>query len=74
MTQIFDEVGLVDAFRRVNPDAEEYTWWSFRGQAWAKNVGWRIDYQVVTPGLGKLAKRTAIYKEEALFRSCATEY
>ena len=64
MTQIFDEVGLVDAFRQVNPDAEEYTWWSFRGQAWAKNVGWRIDYQVVTPGLGKLATRTAIYKEE----------
>ena len=64
MTQIFDEVGLVDAFRQVNPDAEEYTWWSFRGRAWAKNVGWRIDYQVVTPGLAKLATQTAIYKEE----------
>ena len=64
MTQIFDEVGLVDAFRRVNPEAEEYTWWSFRGQAWAKDVGWRIDYQVVTPRLAKLATQTAIYKEE----------
>ena len=64
MTQIFAEVGLVDAFRRVNPEAEEYTWWSFRGQAWAKNVGWRIDYQVVTPGLAKLATQTAIYKEK----------
>ena len=64
MTRVFDEVGLADAFRQVNPDAEEYTWWSFRGQAWAKDVGWRIDYQVVTPGLAKLATQTAIYKEE----------
>ena len=54
----------MDAFRRVNPEAEEYTWWSFRGQAWVKDVGWRIDYQVVTPGLAKLATQTAIYKEE----------
>ena len=64
MTQVFGEVGLVDAFRRVNPESEEYTWWSFRGRAWAKDVGWRIDYQVVTPGLARLARRTAIYKEE----------
>ena len=64
LTRVFDEVGLVDAFRRVNPEAEQYTWWSFRGQAWAKDVGWRIDYQVVTPGLAKLATQTAIYKEE----------
>ena len=64
LTRVFDEVGLVDAFRRVNPEAEQYTWWSFRGQAWVKDVGWRIDYQVVTPGLAKLATQTAIYKEE----------
>ena len=64
LTRVFDEVGLVDAFRRINPEAEEYTWWSFRGQAWVKDVGWRIDYQVVTPGLAKLATQTAIYKEE----------
>ena len=64
LTRVFDEAGLVDAFRRVNPEAEEYTWWSFRGQAWVKDVGWRIDYQVVTPGLAKLATQTAIYKEE----------
>lgn len=64
MTELFDNVGWVDAFRRVNSDADEYTWWSNRGQAWAKNVGWRIDYHITTPGVGASAKSTAIYKEE----------
>ena len=41
---------------------EAYTWWSNRGQAWAKNVGWRIDYQIATPKLAAKAKRAAIYK------------
>ena len=63
MTRVFAEAGLVDAFRCVNQEEEQYTWWSFRGQAWTKNVGWRIDYQVVTPGLAKLATQTAIYKD-----------
>ena len=63
MTRVFNEAGLVDAFRSVNQDEDQYTWWSFRGQAWAKNVGWRIDYQVTTPGLAKLVTHTAIYKE-----------
>ncbi|MCP5278897.1 MAG: exodeoxyribonuclease III [Thiobacillus sp.] len=45
LTQVFDRLGLVDVYRRLYPDhtGEAYTWWSNRGQAWAKNVGWRID-------------------------------
>jgi len=64
LTRLFDEVGYVDAFRVVNQKPEQYTWWSNRGQAWAKNVGWRIDYQIVTPDLRPVIKRAAIYKEE----------
>jgi len=62
MDQLFDEIGFVDAFRVVNEDGEQYTWWSNRGQSWAKNVGWRIDYQVITPRLAPMVEKTAIYK------------
>jgi exodeoxyribonuclease-3 len=62
LDELFDRVGFVDAFRAVDPRPDQYTWWSNRGQAWAKNVGWRIDYQVVTPGLGDRIKRASIYK------------
>jgi len=61
---LFDEVGMVDAFRVVNQKPEQYTWWSHRGQAWARNVGWRIDYQIVTPGLKDRIRRVDIYKKE----------
>ena len=64
LDQVFDQEGWIDAFRALNPDAEEYTWWSNRGQAWAKNVGWRIDYQVVSPGLVPTLRGSSIYKEE----------
>jgi exodeoxyribonuclease-3 len=64
LTQVFDDLGWVDVFRRIDPRAERYTWWSNRGQAWAKNVGWRIDYQIATPGFAASAKRVAIYKEQ----------
>ena len=60
---MFDKVGWVDVFRRVDPRAEQYTWWSNRGQAWAKNVGWRIDYQIATPDIAAKAKKVAIYKD-----------
>ena len=62
LTRVFDELGFVDVFRRVDPRPEQYTWWSNRGQAWAKNVGWRIDYQIATPGIAAKARRAAIYK------------
>jgi exodeoxyribonuclease-3 len=64
LTRVFDELGWVDVFRRVDSRPDQYTWWSNRGQAWAKNVGWRIDYQVATPKLAKTARRATIYKAQ----------
>lgn len=61
LDQVFGKTGFVDAFREVNQQADQYTWWSNRGQARAKNVGWRIDYQVITPGLKDKVKSAAIY-------------
>ena len=55
LTDIFDKIGFVDVFRRINPEPAQYTWWSNRGQAWANNVGWRIDYQIATPGIATKA-------------------
>jgi exodeoxyribonuclease-3 len=62
MDELFGDTGYVDAFRVVNQEPDQYTWWSNRGQAWAKNVGWRIDYQVVSPGLAGLVRGARIYK------------
>ncbi len=66
MTRVFSELGWVDVYRRLHPDTTDecYTWWSNRGQAWAKNVGWRIDYQIATPGISSKAISTSIYKTE----------
>lgn len=64
MTRSLEELGLVDVFRTLNDRGEQYTWWSNRGQAWAKNVGWRIDYHLATPGIASLARREFIYKDE----------
>jgi exodeoxyribonuclease-3 len=61
MTRLLEEAGLVDVFRRLNDKAEQYTWWSNRGQARAKNVGWRLDYHLATPGIAARAKRESIY-------------
>ena len=61
---LFGPMAWVDAFRVVNQNPDEYTWWSNRGQAWAKNVGWRIDYQVVTPGLQPLITGASIYRKK----------
>jgi exodeoxyribonuclease-3 len=63
LTRVLDELGWVDVFRRLDPRPEQYTWWSNRGQAWAKNVGWRIDYQIATPKLAATGRRVKIYKE-----------
>jgi exodeoxyribonuclease-3 len=61
---LYDDVGYVDSFRLVNEEPDQYTWWSNRGQAWARNVGWRLDYQVVTPKLVDAVGGASIYKEE----------
>ena len=61
---LYDEVGYIDSFRLVNREEEQYTWWSNRGQAWAKNVGWRLDYQVISPGLKSKVRTASIYKDE----------
>jgi len=61
MTRLLAEGGLVDVFRTLNDQPDQYTWWSNRGQAWAKNVGWRIDYHLATPGVAALARRESIY-------------
>jgi exodeoxyribonuclease-3 len=64
LDEVFGPMGFVDAFRLINQEAEQYTWWSNRGQAWAKNVGWRIDYQVLTPGLKDKVQAVQIYKDQ----------
>lgn len=64
LDHVYDEVGYVDSFRLVEPSADQYTWWSNRGQAWAKNVGWRLDYQMITPKLADSVRTAAIYKDE----------
>jgi exodeoxyribonuclease III len=63
LTRVFDDLGWVDVFRCVDCRPDQYTWWSNRGQAWARNVGWRIDYQIATPALASAARRCAIFKE-----------
>lgn len=62
MDDLFGPAGFVDAFREVNAEPDQYTWWSNRGQAWAKNVGWRIDYQIVSRGLAGTASWAHIHK------------
>lgn len=64
LTTLFSEVGYVDAFRVVDPRPERYTWWSNRGQAYANNVGWRIDYHVVSPELQDRIRTADIYTGE----------
>ena len=64
MTSLLDEIGLVDVFRTLNPKSDQYTWWSNRGQARAKNVGWRIDYHLATPGIAAKARSEHIYLEQ----------
>jgi exodeoxyribonuclease-3 len=64
MTNLLERERFVDAFRVVNQEPDQYTWWSNRGRAWDKNVGWRIDYHVVTPGLRDRIRSTSIYKDE----------
>ncbi len=61
---LYDELGYVDGFRLVNKEAEQYSWWSARGQARAKNVGWRLDYHVISPSLADKVVAAEIYTEQ----------
>ena len=66
MTRLLNEAGLVDVYRQLHPTAtdEAYTWWSNRGQAYTKNVGWRLDYHLATPALAAGVHSASIYKDE----------
>ena len=66
MTQVLSELNWVDVYRMLYPTvtAEAYTWWSNRGQAWANNVGWRIDYQLATPDLASKVQAASVYKAQ----------
>jgi exodeoxyribonuclease-3 len=64
LSQLFAKGHWLDAFRLVNEAEEQYTWWSNRGQSWLKNVGWRIDYQIISAALKDKVTATSIYKTE----------
>jgi exodeoxyribonuclease-3 len=62
LTELFG-LGWVDVYRQLYPDSPGYTWWSNRGQAYAKDVGWRIDYHIATAGIAATAASASIYKD-----------
>ena len=66
MSKLLSEAGMVDVYRQLEPSATDaaYTWWSNRGQAYAKNVGWRLDYHLATPALASGARTHAVYKDQ----------
>ena len=64
LDELLDQQHWIDAFRAVNQEPDQYTWWSNRGQSWAKNVGWRIDYQITSPNLSGTILSASIYKAE----------
>ena len=66
LSHVFEQVGFVDVYRKLHPETtgEAYTWWSNRGAAYEKNVGWRLDYQIATPGIAARAKAATIYKDQ----------
>lgn len=66
MDKLFTSMGFIDAFRVHNQEVDQYTWWSYRSRAWEKNVGWRIDYQVITPGLTDHVVDSRIFREARL--------
>jgi exodeoxyribonuclease-3 len=63
LSKVFDDLGLVDVFRALHPELEQYTWWSNRGAAWSKNVGWRLDYHIATPGIAARARSAHVHME-----------
>jgi len=64
LDKVFGPMGWIDAFRAIDHRPEQYTWWSNRGQSWANNVGWRIDYHIITPNLLEKILTASIYKDQ----------
>jgi len=64
MERVLEKIGFVDAFRVINQGPDQYTWWSNRGRAREKNVGWRIDYQLISPELREQVQNVSIYKKK----------
>lgn len=63
LDKLLSQIGWVDAFRVLNQEPHQYSWWSQRAGARGKNVGWRIDYQMVTPSLKPKISQVAIHKD-----------
>ena len=64
LDEIFNRLKCIDGFRAINDESEQYTWWSNRGNAWANNVGWRIDYQIFNNHFAYKVRSASIYKDE----------
>ena len=64
LDELFGPVGFVGAFRILNPNPDQYTWWSNRGRARENNVGWRLDYMATTPGIAALLRAESVYRDE----------
>ena len=69
----FVAAGFVDTFRIFNQEPNQYTWWSYRFSARAKNVGWRIDYFCVSGGARERVKNAAILPEVMGSDHCPVE-
>jgi exodeoxyribonuclease III len=61
LTRVFEQHGFVDVFRALDPSPDRFTWWVQWANARSRNIGWRIDYQIATPGVAKLARKATIY-------------
>lgn len=61
---LFNDSPYIDVFRHLYPDKEQYTWWSNRAGSWDRNVGWRIDYHVVSESLASQIKECSVYRDE----------
>jgi len=63
LTRVFEEHGFIDVFRAIDPSPDRFTWWVQWANARSRNIGWRIDYQVATPGIARLARKASIYTD-----------